>query len=149
MCVPSNSSIFLLKTRCKPLSHTYVLLILQVCFLSLSLAPALCLRIYYMLKGILCVYYHSNELGSKSEREHQSNPIPIQRRFNQAFQTEMNISNEFYFIVLFCDLDTALANWLLYHTLSHKLKQINSSCKFRSAFTVLYLLHWNSRPLIE
>lgn len=54
---------------------------------------------------------------TQDSEPNQSNPIPIQPRFNQAFQAEMNIE-WIYFIVLFCDLDTALANWLLYHTLA-------------------------------
>lgn len=150
-CVPSNSSIFFsLKTRCKPLSHTCILLILQVCFL------ALCVRECYMLKGILCVYYHSNELCLKSEREHThkiaSPTNPIQSNSDTAkIQPSISSGNEyrmnlFYSVVLWfryrisklTSLPHTRTNW------NKLIARVNFGPN-----SLLYLLHWNSRPMIE
>lgn len=150
VCPQTAQSFFSLKTRCKPLSHTCILLILQVCFL------ALCVRECYMLKGILCVYYHSNELCLKSERERThkiaSPTNPIQSNSDTAkIQPSISSGNEyrmnlFYSVVLWfryrisklTSLPHTRTNW------NKLIARVNFGPN-----SLLYLLHWNSRPLIE
>lgn len=88
------------KTRCKPLSHTCILLILQVCFLPLSLARCefvLMPHVKSHFMRLLSFKWTKLEKWTRVPIQFNSNTAP---RLNQAFQAEMNLVWIYFYSVV-------------------------------------------------